>query len=276
MEKELLAMIDESVAHIRSVSPVEPAIGIILGTGLGHLADSVLDKVEIPYSRIPHFMVSTVETHEGKLILGKLSGHQIVMMKGRFHIYEGYSMRDVSYPVRVMRALGAKILMVSNACGGLNKSHAAGDLMIISDHINLMGGNPLIGKNDPRLGPRFPDMSEPYDRGLIKLFEETALKLKINTHKGVYAALTGPSLETPAEYKFLRIIGADAVGMSTVPEAIVAVHCGMRVFGLSVITDLANTDTIEPVNLERIVKTARAASQKMSRLFCEALKKLKP
>lgn len=275
MEKELFDKINESAAFIRSKSPSEPSIGIILGTGLGRLADSVREKIEIPYSRIPHFAASTVETHAGTLVCGKLSGHRVVMMKGRFHVYEGYGMQEVSYPVRVMRALGVRVLMISNVCGGLSPSHNAGDLMIIRDHVNLMGTSPLVGKNDPRLGPRFPDMCEPYDRELIKLFEDTAVELRIRAHRGVYAALTGPSLETPAEYRFLRIIGADAVGMSTVPEAIVAKHAGMRVFGISVITDLANTDVVEPVDMARIVKTARSASRNLSLLFCEALKKLK-
>ncbi|HNY11268.1 MAG TPA: purine-nucleoside phosphorylase [Candidatus Wallbacteria bacterium] len=275
MEKELYLKIEETVKFIKSKTALEPDVAVILGTGLGHLASAVHDRVEITYDQIPHFVTSTVESHAGKLILGKMHGHTVVMMQGRFHYYEGYDLAQITYPVRVMHALGAKIMMVSNAAGGLHPNFAAGDLMIIRDHINLQGVNPLVGRNDPRLGPRFPDMCEPYDRALIKIFEETALDLKMRIQKGVYAALTGPCLETPAEYKFLRIIGSDAVGMSTVPEVIVAKHEGMRVFGLSIITDLANNEVIEPVDLARIIKTANAASLKLTQLFNEVMKKTK-
>jgi len=275
MEKELYLKIEETVKFIRNKTALKPDIAVILGTGLGHLASAVHDKVEIAYDQIPHFVTSTVESHAGKLIIGKMHGHTVVMMQGRFHYYEGYDLAQITYPVRVMHALGAGILMVSNAAGGLHPNFAAGDLMIIRDHINLQGVNPLVGKNDPRLGPRFPDMCEPYDRALIKIFEETAVDLKMKVQKGVYTALTGPCLETPAEYKFLRIIGSDAVGMSTVPEVIVAKHEGMRVFGLSIITDLANNEVIEPVDMARIIKTANASSLRMTQLFNEVMKKTK-
>ncbi len=275
MEKELYLKIEETVKFIRTKTQLKPDVAVILGTGLGHLASAVHDKVEIAYDQIPHFVVSTVESHAGKLIIGTMHGHTVVMMQGRFHYYEGYDLAQITYPVRVMHALGAGILMVSNAAGGLHPNFNAGDLMIIRDHINLQGGNPLVGRNDPRLGPRFPDMCEPYDRALIKIFEETASDLKIRIQKGVYTALTGPCLETPAEYKFLRIIGSDAVGMSTVPEVIVAKHEGMRVFGLSIITDLANNEVIEPVDMARIIKTANASSLRMTQLFNEVLKKTK-
>lgn len=273
--KSLFDKIAESVKFIRTRAAIQPEIGIILGTGLAHLETALTEKIEISYEIIPHFAVSTVESHAGKLLFGKLQGKSVVMMQGRLHFYEGYDLGQVTYPVRVMKELGIKTIVVSNAAGGLHPNFCAGDLMIIKDHINLTGQNPLIGPNDYRLGHRFPDMCEPYNLELIKLFEETALDIKIKLQKGVYAALTGPCLETPAEYKFLKIIGADAVGMSTVPEVIVAKHCGLKVVGMSIITDLANTDKIEPVDVNRIVKTANAASPKMTRLICEVFKKMK-
>ncbi|MEP7218754.1 MAG: purine-nucleoside phosphorylase, partial [Bacteroidota bacterium] len=208
---------------------VEPEIGIILGTGLGRLGEAIEHRATVDYADIPGFPLSTVESHTGRLIVGTLGGKQVVAMQGRFHFYEGYDMGQITFPVRVMRQLGADTLMVSNACGGLNPLHRRGDLMLIEDHINLIGDNPLIGANDDALGPRFPDMSEPYSHELIRLAESVAMDEKIRLHKGTYVAVAGPNLETRAEYRFLRGIGADAVGMSTVPEVIVARHMDMRV-----------------------------------------------
>ena len=226
------------------------------------------------YNEIPHFPISTVESHAGRLILGRLEGKSIVAMQGRFHFYEGYSAREIAFPVRVMKELGASTLIVSNAAGGLNPQYRAGDVMLIEDHINLLGANPLIGPNDNRLGDRFPDMSEPYSKELIKLAREVALKNAIPTQLGVYVSVPGPNLETRAEYRFLRTIGADAVGMSTVPEVIVAVHSGMRVLGISVITDMGLPDALEPASLERILKNAGEAEPKMNAIILGVLRAL--
>ncbi|MBI4530241.1 MAG: purine-nucleoside phosphorylase [Candidatus Latescibacteria bacterium] len=259
--------IEEAVATIRSRSLLIPEIGIILGTGLGALANEIEKDVVIPYGEIPHFPLSTVETHEGRLILGHLNGKAIVAMQGRFHYYEGYAMQQITFPVRVMRRLGAEILLVSNVSGGMNPLFSPGDIMLITDHINLLGDNPLIGTNDPELGPRFPDMSEPYSRSLIALAEDIALAEKIKVQKGVYVAVAGPNLETRAEYRFLRAIGADVVGMSTIPEVIVAVHAGMEVLGLSVITDACLPDALEPADINTIIRTAQEAEPKLTRLM---------
>ncbi|MBN1155952.1 purine-nucleoside phosphorylase [candidate division KSB1 bacterium] len=270
----LLKQLDETIEFLQTKTKSKPEVGIILGTGLGALADDIDKEIVIPYDMIPNFPVSTVEFHAGKLIFGKLGKKSVVAMQGRFHYYEGYTMRQITFPVRVMRRLGVKYLLISNACGGINAEIKPGDLMLISDHINLLGDNPLIGENDSSLGPRFPDMSEPYDRELIKLAEEIAAKLKIKVHKGVYAAMTGPSLETAAEYRFLRIIGADVVGMSTIPEDIVAVHSGMRVLGVSVITDACVPEELKPVNIDEIIKTSKEAEPKLTRLMREVVAKL--
>jgi len=264
---ELQRNIEEAVETIRSRSPLIPEIGIILGTGLGALANEIEKDVVIPYGEIPHFPLSTVETHEGRLILGHLNGKAIVAMQGRFHYYEGYAMQQITFPVRVMRRLGAEILLVSNVSGGMNPLFSPGDIMLITDHINLLGDNPLIGTNDPELGPRFPDMSEPYSRSLIALAEDIALAEKIKVQKGVYVAVAGPNLETRAEYRFLRAIGADVVGMSTIPEVIVAVHAGMEVLGLSVITDACLPDALEPADINAIIQTAQEAEPKLTRLM---------
>ena len=262
----MFEQIQEAAQFIQSKWPGKPKIGIILGTGLGALADEVESPVKIPYEAIPHFPHSTVKSHAGRLVCGNLAGKSVLAMEGRFHFYEGYSLQQITMPVRVMKALGCQILIVSNACGGLNPQFTKGDLMLIEDHINLIGDNPLIGKNDDRLGPRFPDMCWPYDRELIALAQKTALEEKITCHKGVFVAVSGPNLETRAEYRFLRGIGADVVGMSTVPEVIVAVHAGLRTLGFSVITDICLADALQPVSLEEILETAAIAEKKLRTL----------
>jgi purine-nucleoside phosphorylase len=271
---ELFDQVQEAVKAIRAFSSSEPEIAIILGTGLGALAKDFQDTVAIPYEKIPCFPLSTVETHAGQLLLGNLMGKRVVAMQGRFHRYEGYDLKQVTFPVRVMKALGAKVLMVFSACGGINRAFSAGDLMLINDHINLMGDNPLIGRNDERLGPRYPDMFNTYDARLQELAVKTALDLKIKLHRGVYTALTGPCLETPAEYRFLQIIGTDCVGMSTVPEAIVARHAGLRVMGIGVITDVCVPDRVGPANIEEIIKAAMAAEPRLTGLVKELVRQL--
>ncbi len=241
----------------------QPRVGIILGTGLGGFGKEIQVEATIPYEEIPHFPRSTVESHAGQLLAGKLSGVSVIAMEGRFHFYEGYSMKEITFPVRVMKAMGCDTLIVSNACGGMNPQYACGDIMVIEDHINLMTDNPLRGVNDDQLGPRFPDMCEPYDRKLIELARQVALENKIPTQKGVYVAVTGPNLETRAEYRFLRAIGSDVVGMSTVPEVLVAVHAGLKVLGLSVITDLCLPDHLEPAELSKIIAIANEAEPKL-------------
>jgi purine-nucleoside phosphorylase len=240
-----------------------PHVGIILGTGLGGLAQDIEAQAVLSYSDIPHFPQSTVQSHAGRLVCGQLAGKTVLAMEGRFHYYEGYSLSEITLPVRVMRALGCEVLVVSNACGGMNPQFGKGDLMVIEDHINLLGDNPLIGKNDDRLGTRFPDMCHAYDRELIALTQRLALEEKVVCHKGVFVAVSGPNLETRAEYRFLRGIGADVVGMSTVPEVIVGVHCGLRNLGLSVITDMCLPDALEPVVLDDIIATANLAEKKL-------------
>src|SRR6516225_9258128 len=256
---ELYDQIQEAMNLLRSRWNGQPKVGIILGTGLGALAEEIQNAVRIPYEEIPHFPVSTVETHAGRLVCGNLAGKTVMAMEGRFHFYEGYTLKQITFPVRVMRALGCDVLIVSNACGGMNPQYAKGDIMIIEDHINLLCDNPLIGKNDDRLGIRFPDMCFPYDQELIALAQRIALEEKIPCQKGVFVAVAGPNLETRAEYRFLRGIGADVVGMSTVPEVIVGVHAGMRNVGFSVVTDLCLADALEPVKLEDILATAATA-----------------
>ena len=264
---ELRAQIAESATFIRAHTETEPEIGIILGTGFGALAEDVEQPTIIPYEDIPHFPVSTVDFHAGRLILGALHGKKIVAMQGRFHRYEGYSLKQITFPIRVMKALGAEALIISTACGAMNPHFQAGDIMLITDHINLLGDNPCIGPNDDELGPRFPDMSEPYSRELISLAERVAFEEKIPLQKGVYAALTGPTLETAAEYRFLRIIGADVVGMSTVPEDIVAIHSGMRVLGLAVVTDICFPDTLQKADIEGIIRIAEETEPKLTQII---------
>jgi purine nucleoside phosphorylase I, inosine and guanosine-specific len=264
---ELRKKIQDAVDLIRKHTTIQPSVGIILGTGLGKLADEILDKVIIDYADIPHFPLSTVESHHGKLIFGELAGKRVVAMQGRFHYYEGYSMEQITLPVRVMKFLGAQSLIISNAAGGLNPNFRKGDIMLIVDHINLLGTNPLIGPNDNELGPRFPDMSEPYSKEYAKIAIQAALDNKIRLERGVFVAMTGPSLETPAEYRFLRLIGADAVGMSTVPEDIVAVHMGMKVCGLSVITDECFPDALVPADVQEIIRVANEAEPRLTKLM---------
>jgi len=252
---------------IRRVTPFEPVIGIILGTGLGQLAREIEVAATVPYDRIPGFPVPTVESHAGRLLFGTLGGKPVAALQGRFHRYEGYDLAQVTFPVRVLRTLGCRILVVSNACGGMHPLWPAGDLVLLTDHINLLGDNPLVGVNDGAVGPRFPDMSEAYDPELRQLAREAALTLGIPLHEGVYAAVPGPNLETPAEYRMLRAVGADVVGMSTVPEVIVAVHAGMRVLGVSLITDRCLPDALEPVSLEQILAVAAKAEPDLTRLI---------
>ncbi len=271
---ELIAKIDESLKVIREKTDDSYPIGIILGTGLGGLVSEIEVTHEIDYSDIPHFPLSTVESHSGKLIFGKVNGKNVVAMQGRFHFYEGYSMQQITYPVRVMKFLGVETLIVSNACGGMNPVYSRGDIMIMNDHINLIGDNPLIGKNEDKLGPRFPDMSEPYDKGLSELAEKVALENKIKVQKGVYIAVAGPNLETKAEYRFLRATGADVVGMSTVPENIVANHMGMKVLGISIITDECFPDSLKEVNMQEIIETAVQAEPKMTTIMKEVIRQL--
>ncbi|MGI9042156.1 MAG: purine-nucleoside phosphorylase [Gemmatimonadales bacterium] len=266
----LFDRVQEAAAVVRSRTELGPEVGIILGTGLGGLARQITVDAEIPYQTIPGFPLSSVETHAGKLLVGRLGGRPVVAMQGRFHRYEGYDLQQVTFPVRVMSALGARTLVVSNACGGMNPLWAPGDLVLLSDHINLLGDNPLVGANDERLGPRFPDMSAPYDPVLRRLAHAVALELGIVLREGVYAAVPGPNLETRAEYRMLRAIGADVVGMSTVPEVIVAVHQGMRTVGISIITDQCLPDALEPADIGRIIETAGRAEPQLTRLI-EAL-----
>lgn len=272
--EDLKAKVTESIEFINQKSKIKPKIAIILGTGLGRLAEDIEEKEIIPYSEIPNFPVSTVQSHSGNLVLGKLGNKEVVAMQGRFHYYEGYSLKEVTFPVRVMKKLGADIIIISNAAGGMNRFFKRGDLMLITDHINLFGDNPLIGPNDEELGPRFPDMSEAYSRKFIELTKKVALKERIRLQEGIYAGLTGPTLETPAEYRFLAKIGADAVGMSTVPEVIVANHMGMKVLGISCITDLAIDGVIEEVSLEEILQIASDAEPVMTKLVKKVIEKI--
>ena len=258
--------VQESVKFIKEKTDTVPEIGIILGTGLSPLGDKITEKVVIPYKEIPHFPVSTVESHVGNLVIGKLGGKNVCAMQGRFHLYEGYHPLQIAFPVRVMKFLGVKILIESNAAGGLNPLFKPGDLVIIVDHINLMGENPLIGPNDERFGVRFPDMSQVYDSELIRLAEEVALENKIPVKKGVLVGLKGPNLETKAEYRFLRLIGADMVCMSTIPEVIAAIHVGLRVFGISVITDMCLPDALKPATFEEILKVASSSEPLLTKL----------
>lgn len=249
--------IQESANFIQSKFEVKPTIGLILGSGLGVLADEIKNPVKIKYNEIPNFPVSTVEGHEGCLVLGELEGKMVVAMQGRFHYYEGYTQQEITFPVRVMKALGVNTIVVTNAAGGSNINFKPGDLMVIKDHINLSGNNPLIGKNDQRLGPRFPDMSSAYTPKYIAMVKEWAKKLNIELQEGVYAFFSGPTYETPAEVKMARILGADAVGMSTAPEVIVASHSGMEVIGISCITNMAAGILDQPLDHEEVIETTR-------------------
>jgi purine-nucleoside phosphorylase len=264
----------ETMEYIRRYYQGSVEIGIVLGTGLGRLAESIEKEVQLAYNFIPHFPISTVESHFGRLIFGTLGGKKVVAMQGRFHYYEGYTMYQITYPIRIMKLLGAHTLLLSNAAGAVNLTYKLGDLMIIRDHINLLPENPLRGINLDQLGPRFPDMSQPYDRTLIAKAKSIAQKLGIPVQEGVYAAVQGPNLETAAEYRYLRIIGADVVGMSTVPECIVANHMGMRVFAMSIVTDIGDPDNLKPVSLEEIIRVANQAEPKLTQIFTELVRSL--
>ena len=269
--QKLKQQIQASVQAIRSRTGFGPDLGIILGTGLGKLAEEVAAEAIIPYSDIPHFPVPTVESHRGRLLLGKLNGKAVVVMQGRFHYYEGYDTDQITHPIRVMKELGVRTIVVSNASGGVNPNLRAGDIAVITDHINLTGQNPLRGPNDDDLGPRFPDMHECYDPKLILLAEDTALRLHIPLRRAVYAWVTGPNLETGAEYRYIRLIGADLVGMSTVPEVIVARHAGIRVLGFSVVTDMGLPDAMKHVDLPEVLRVAALSEPKLTTLVREVV-----
>jgi purine-nucleoside phosphorylase len=263
----LFEQIGEAAAAVRRRWSHVPKLGLILGTGLGRFASLIETEATISYSDIPHFAASTVASHAGQLVCGRLEGVPIVALEGRVHFYEGYSMRQVTFPVRVVKALGAEVLIVTNAAGAMNLDYDLADLVIVDDHINLMHDNPLRGINDDRLGPRFPDMSAPYDRKLMGIAREAAVELGVPTRAGVFVAVPGPNLETPAEYRMLRNMGADLVGMSTVPEVIVAVHAGLRTLALSIVTDLCDPDALEPATLEKILAVAARGAQHLERLI---------
>jgi purine-nucleoside phosphorylase len=269
-----LESVERAADVVRARFPRRADAAIVLGTGLGGLAQRIAVEASIDYADIPGFPLSTVESHAGRLLCGTLSGKSVIAMQGRFHRYEGYTLQQVTYPVRVLRALGATTLVVSNACGGMHPLWAPGELMLIADHINMLGDNPLIGPNDERLGPRFPDMSEPYDRSLRGHARAVATELGITLREGVYVAVPGPNLETRAEYRFLRGIGADVVGMSTVPEVIVAIHGGMKVLGVSIITDQCLPDALEPASVEKIIAVAGRAEPSLTALVCGVLERL--
>ena len=266
--------VSQAVDYIKSKVDFKPEIAVILGTGLGKLADKISIRFSLDYGDIPNFPVSTVETHEGKLLFGEMNGKNVVAMQGRSHFYEGYTMRQITLPVRVMAMLGAKILIISNACGSMNPLIRKKSITVINDHINLLPDNPLIGVNDDRLGPRFVDMSEPYSQRLIKLTDEVALQNAIKVHHGVYVAMSGPSLETRAEYRFLRRIGADVVGMSTVPESIVANQMGMEVLGLSIVTDECYPEALKPVKIEEIIANAAEAETGLTTIIQGVIERL--
>ena len=268
------AYIEAAAAAVRARFGATPDVAIILGTGLGRLATEIDAVATIQYPDIPGFPLSTVESHEGRLICGTLAGKTVVAMQGRFHRYEGYSLQQVTFPVRVLTALGARTLVVSNACGGLHPLWSAGDLMLIADHINLLGDSPLIGPNDESLGPRFPDLSTVYDPALRALAREVAAEQRVTLREGVYVAVAGPNLETRAEYRFLRAIGADVVGMSTVPEVLVAIHGGMRVLGLSIVTDMCLPDALEPATVEKIIAVANRAEPNLTTVVRGVLERL--
>ncbi|MEX2514281.1 MAG: purine-nucleoside phosphorylase [Cyclobacteriaceae bacterium] len=266
--------INHAVSYLQKYLPESTKTGIILGTGLGSLVNDIETIIEINYGDIPYFPVSTVESHQGKMIFGKLEGKPILAMKGRFHYYEGYSMKEVTFPIRIFKKLGIENLLISNASGGLNPHFKVGELMIIQDHIDLFPENPLRGNNLEEFGSRFPDMSEPYDPGFISIGKKIAEKNHLTVHQGVYAGVQGPNLETPSEYKYLRSIGADAVGMSTIPEVIVAVHCNLKVFALSAITDLCSPGNIKKITLKEVLAAAAIAEPDMKILLLGLLREI--
>lgn len=268
---DLFDKISEAADLIRGRWNKVPQAGIILGTGLGPLVQQIRVEATFDYSEIPHFLRSTATSHRGRLVCGMLQGVPVMAMEGRFHKYEGYALKDITLPVRVMRHLGAELLVVTNACGGMNPYYRCGDIMVIDDHINLMGDNPLFGINDDRLGPRFPDMCRPYDPVLVERALEVGRKNNFAVHQGVFVAVAGPCLETRAEYRMLRLMGADVVGMSTVPEVIVAAHCGLRVVGFSIVTDMCLPDALEPADVPKIIATANAAEPQLRTLVMGVL-----
>ncbi|MGZ5255376.1 MAG: purine-nucleoside phosphorylase [Flavitalea sp.] len=272
---EYYKKIQEAKAFLEDQGIINPEVGIVLGTGLHELISYINVEQNISYSDIPHFPVSTVEFHKGKLIYGSLGSKKVLLMQGRFHAYEGYSMQEITFPIRVMKTLGIKNLLLSNAAGGINLSFKKGNLVLINDHINLLTGNPLSGKNIDELGPRFPDMSEPYDPGMKKIIRQKAAEQGLELLSGVYAAVHGPNLETKAEYRYLKVIGADLVGMSTVPEVIVASHMNLPCIAVSVVTDECDPDNLKPVNIEEIIEVAGRADKKLSLLFAETIKELR-
>lgn len=269
-----MQQLKETVAYIKGLVSTPSSIGIILGSGLGNLANEIKSEKEISYNDIPHFPVSTVEGHKGRLIFGELGGKKVWVMAGRFHYYEGYTPAQVAYPVRVMRLLGVDTLLLSNAAGGVNTDFRIGDLMVINDHISLFTENPLLGKNDDELGTRFPDMSEPYSKALIAKVQEIAAKNGISLKQGVYTGVTGPTFETRAEYKLIHLVGGDAVGMSTVQETIAAIHSGMKVFAMSVITDIGIREEENTITHEEVLQAAKDAEPKLTLLFTELVKAL--
>lgn len=272
----LFEQVQEATDFIAAKTNTSPRYGLVLGTGLGDVAGAIEADAVIAYSDIPHFVESTSMGHEGNLIIGRLGGKPVVSMQGRLHYYEGYSMREITFPIRVMKALGVEELIISNAVGGMNPHLDLGDIVAVTDHINLMGANPLIGRNDDRLGPRFPDMSQPYDHALRRRFEALALEAGFPVRRAVLVAVTGPNLETAAEYRFLRRVGADVVGMSMVPENLVAVHGGMKVLGLAVVTDLCRPDALEAVDIPRIIATAKQTEPKLRQLIISYLEQAQP
>ncbi len=270
----MLEKIQETVNYIKQRIDFEPAVGIVLGTGLGGLTKEIETRESLPYTEIPNFPVSTVKGHEGRLIFGMLGGRKVVAMQGRFHYYEGYTMQELTFPIRIMKFLGIQLLILSNAAGGVNPDFEIGDLMVIRDHINLMGSNPLIGRNNLHLGPRFPDMSEAYDKKAIREFTKIARHHNIHFQVGVYAAVSGPTFETPSEYRYIRILGADAVGMSTVPEAIVARHMSLPVFAVSVISDLGVEGKIVEISHDDVIDAASMVEPKMTLILKEMIQKI--
>jgi purine-nucleoside phosphorylase len=270
----ILQQLRETTSFIKQQYATQPRIGIVLGSGLGNFTNELTVEKEIAYTEIPHFPVSTVEGHSGKLIFGEMGGNKVVAMAGRFHYYEGYTPQQVAYPIRVMKMLGVETVLISNAAGGTNVAFAVGDLMIIKDHISFFTVNPLLGKNEEELGPRFPDMSEPYNKELIAKAKTIAERLQIPVHTGVYSGVTGPTFETRAEYKLLHAIGGDAVGMSTVQEVIAAVHAGMKVFAMSVITDIGIREEDNTITHQEVLQAAREAEPKLTAIFTHLVREL--